>query len=91
MSETKTKPLTKAMREVLAELAKPGARAIYMPYMGRFNENPYYFVTTTMKLCTKQIEGLASRGFLDRVDKDNFGGHYCCINAKGLIEMEQGS
>ena len=62
------KPLTPKMFAVLSELAKPKAIAYYMGYMGRFGQNAYYFLSTSMKHCTAQINGLVARELVELFD-----------------------
>jgi len=59
--------LSNKMAETLTELAKPGAKAHYMPYMGSFNEHPYWFLSGNMRRCSSQIVGLLKRGLVRRV------------------------
>ena len=62
--------LTKAQQKILDEMRKPGARAIYMPYMGSFQPEAYWFLTTTRKRCTRQIEKLIKLGLVRIVQSD---------------------
>lgn len=80
----KSEKLTDRQLAVLRELAKPDARAYYQPYMGRFNPNAYWFLSTTMRRATKEVRVLVARGLLDTKSKDPFGGNTTAtINAKG--------
>ena len=62
--------LTKLQQEILDEMKKPGARAFYMPYMGRFRPEPYWFISTSHKKCTKQIERLIALGLVKIIRED---------------------
>lgn len=76
--------LTDRQLAVLKELSAKGAVAHYMPYMGRFNENPYWFLSTTMNRATREINALKERGFIDVTAKDRFGNQtIATINDKG--------
>lgn len=66
------KKLTPKMQEIY-DLMKAGAIAYFMPYMGRFNQNAYWFLSGNGHTqCTKQIEGLIARGLLEVVNKDKY-------------------
>jgi hypothetical protein len=79
-----TKPLTPKMLEVLRELAKPGAKAYYMQYMGRFNQTAYYFLSTNHKHCTAQIEALLRRQLVIKFDREQYNaGHKVRISDAG--------
>lgn len=65
----KTK-LTKAQQGVLDKL-KSGDVAHYMPYMGSFNPSPYWFLSSNMKRCTKQIRRLIDLGLV-KIIQDGF-------------------
>ncbi len=75
--------LTKKMLEVLKELAKPGARAPFMGYMGRFRPNAYYYLTTTHDHCTSQVRGLIKRNLVEWVPRGDFGEGHVIINESG--------
>ena len=77
------KPLTPKMLAVLSELGKPDAAAIFMRYMGSFNQREYYYLTTTMAHCTAQIRGLLARRFAECFDEEQFGDHKVRISAAG--------
>jgi hypothetical protein len=75
--------LTPRQIECLSELAKPGAKAHYMRYMGSFNPNAYWFITTDHKKRTSQVETLCRLGLLN-VKKDSLGyADRATINAAG--------
>ena len=57
---------TAKMIEVLRELAKPDVIADYMPYMGRFNQSAYYYLSSNWKRCTAQIASLKKRGLAEQ-------------------------
>jgi hypothetical protein len=76
MEMTAVKKLTPKMLNVLAQLAEPGAKAHYMRYLGRLNENPYYFLSSTNETCTAQVKGLMDRGLVKFVERGEYGdGH----------------
>ena len=79
--------LTKAQLACLVELSKPGACAHYMRYMGRFTPNPYWFMSTTMRKVTKQIEFLHKHGFIN-VKSEKHGDGTAIINGKGKAYVE---
>lgn len=91
MSKAEQKPSKRAAKQptdkmmaVLAELHKPKCRAHFMPYMGRFNEHAYYFLSSTYDRCTREIDGLLKRGLVDRIETNRFDNrHNCVINAAG--------
>jgi hypothetical protein len=65
--------LTQAQQDVLDELGKPGVVAHYMPYLGRFIPEPYWFLSSTHKKCTKQMEKLIKLG-LAKIIQSDFAG-----------------
>lgn len=58
----------------LYEAMKNGAICYYMPYMGRFNENAYYFRDDNHARCTAQVKALLSHGLVEIYDQ-NWRGH----------------
>lgn len=58
--------LSPLQTRVLSELTKPGAKAHYMD--GGRHHDPYWFLSTTMEHCTKQIEILVRHGLVVIVD-----------------------
>ena len=86
---TPMKPPSEKMLVVLRELAKPGAFAHYMRYMGRFNESAYYFVDATMRRCTREIGGLRARELVEYFDVNTFGDHKVRISAAGKKYIRQ--
>ena len=77
------KPLTERMLHVLRELAKPNAVADYMRYMGRFCQNPYYFLSTSMERCSAQIDALRERGLVRFVPHGKYGDGHAEITEAG--------
>ena len=80
------KQLTPKMFTVLSELDKPKAMAFFMPYMGSFRPNAYYFLSaenSTVHRCTAQIRGLVARGLVEYFDVEQFGEHNVRISAAG--------
>lgn len=69
------KKLTARQQELLDAMLTKGVKCHYMRYMGRFNENPYYFRTDTHKHCTAPAERLLNLGLVKRMDKDAYGDH----------------
>lgn len=53
--------LTQKQQDILDAL-RGGAVAHYMPYQGRFNPNPHYFLSTTLCRCTREIKRLLALG-----------------------------
>ena len=47
-----------------------GVTCFYMPYMGRFNQTPYYIRSDTHKRCTKQAEALLKAGLVETYNHD---------------------
>ena len=56
--------LTDRMTDLLMAMRR-GAEVYYMPYMGRFNPNPYCFRGDTMARCTVEMNGLKDRGLVE--------------------------
>lgn len=65
----KTKELSKTQAELLSAMQN-GAKCEYMPYMGSFNQNAYYYRNDTMKRCTTAARSLLEKGLVKMVDKD---------------------
>ncbi len=55
--------LTEKENEILNKL-KEGIKCHYMEYMGRFNPNPYWFMSDNGRKCTIQIKGLEKKGYI---------------------------
>lgn len=85
-----SKPPTARQLAVLRELAKPGAKAIFMPW----SRTPaYWFISrSNLRSCTREINGLLDRGLLKRVNQKPYSaGCEAVINAAGrkvLAEIE---
>lgn len=77
------KKLTPKMEAVLLELSKPKCVAHYMQYMGRFNPNAYYFLSSNYNHCTAQITALQERGLAEIFNDKGFGDHQVRITAAG--------
>lgn len=58
------KKLTESQQKVLDEM-RGGAKAYYMPYIGTFRANPYWFIDTDRRHCTRQIEALIKLGLVE--------------------------
>lgn len=61
--------LSKTQLELL-EAMKKGVKCLYMPYMGTFNPNAYYFRNDTMRRCTAPAKALLEKGLVVVTDKD---------------------
>lgn len=68
---SKQKQLPPTQKELLAAMKK-GAVCHYMPYMGRFRPNAYYFRSDTMKHCTAAARALVEKGLVEVIDKDQW-------------------
>jgi len=68
----KEKKLTAVQQAVLNRM-RSGALAHYMPYMGRFRPNPYWFLDDNMEHCTRQVQRLIKLG-LARYSKREYSG-----------------
>lgn len=64
-----------ATQAELLEAMRNGVVCHYMPYMGRFCPNAYYFRSDTKKRCTAPSRSLKEKGLVVSVDKDSWGGH----------------
>jgi len=64
--------LTDKEKNILERLQK-GVKCSYMGYMGRFNPNPYWYMSDDMKKCTIQIKGLKRKGYIETKSKNDFG------------------
>ena len=63
--------LTKTQIELLLYMQE-GARLFYMPYMGRFRQNPYYFAASDKGerlRCTVAADALIKKGLIIRSQK----------------------
>lgn len=63
-------PKLSALTTELYTAMRTGVICYYMPYMGRFNQTPYYFRSDTHKRCTKQAETLLRAGLVEKYNKD---------------------
>jgi hypothetical protein len=82
--------LTKRQLDVLMQLAEDSNFAHYMPYMGRMNENAYYFLHSNMQKVTQQIRVLRKAGLVDVIGRDPFGdNHRAVINSKGMAVVKE--
>jgi hypothetical protein len=61
--------LPKTQQELYDAMLK-GVKCRYMPYLGSFNPNPYYFRSDTMKHCTAAAKALLAKGLLKEIDRD---------------------
>ncbi len=59
----------------LYEAMKTGVTCFYMPYMGSFRPDAYYFRTDTHKRCTAAAEHLLKRGLVERYEEEGLRGH----------------
>jgi hypothetical protein len=64
-----------ATQAELFQAMRNGVVCHYMPYMGRFCPNAYYFRSDTKKRCTAPARALKEKGLVVSVDKDSWGGH----------------
>ena len=62
--------LTTTQEDVLTRM-KAGAIAHYMPFMGRFRPNAYWFLSDNQKKCTKAIEKLLKLNII-KITKSGF-------------------
>lgn len=74
-AKTKKIVLTERQLSALKELSQKGVVAHYMPYRGRFNPTPYWFLTSTHRRATREVERLSQLGFVDQEHKDSYGEH----------------
>ena len=65
-----------------------GVTCFYMPYMGRFNQTPYYFRSDTHKRCTKQAEALLKAGLVEKYNKD-WRGHALRVKPNDKVEFSE--
>ena len=86
MATTKT-DLTPSMMECLRELCRKGNKARYMASM---RCESYYFLSSTMKRCTPQVEALLKRGLakIDEKSKD-WRGHVVYATPAGRMAAQQ--
>ena len=75
--------LSSLAQELYAAMQK-GVVCHYMPYMGRFNPNAYYFRTDSHKRCTKQAESLLKAGLVEKRDED-WRGHVLTVKPNSAI------
>jgi hypothetical protein len=68
-----TAKLSETQRELL-DAMESGVVVRFMPYMGRFNENEYYYRTDNLKRCTAAARALEDKGLVEEFDK-SFRGH----------------
>jgi hypothetical protein len=61
--------LSKTQQDLHDAMLK-GVKCRYMPYMGTFNPNAYYYRNDTMKRCTAQARALLAKGLLKEMDRD---------------------
>lgn len=87
-SKPKTK-LTPKMREVLEGLAKPKVSAYFMPYMGRFNPDAYWYTSDDTERCTSQVNALINRGLVSITHRDDLRGHRAAITPAGREALKQ--
>ena len=69
--------MTERQQKLLDEM-KAGARVGYMPYAGNFNPTPYYFLTSTMRRCTREAKALLEMGLVEKY-KEDWRGHWLRI------------
>jgi len=79
---TKKIVLTVPQRKVLELLSEKDARAFYMPALGRFRENAYWFLSNGPH-CTKQIEKLLSLALVEQRKKSVFDDPQAFITTAG--------
>lgn len=65
----KEKPLT-AIQQELLEAMRSGVVVRYMPYMGRFNQNAYYWRGDTRARCTAPAKALVDRRLVKIINAD---------------------
>lgn len=61
--------LSKTQRE-LYEAMLNGETVHYMPYLGRFRPDSYYFRSNGCRRCTAAAVALLSKGYAERYDED---------------------
>jgi hypothetical protein len=83
--------LSATMLSVLIELRKPEAFLHYMPYMGSFRPNPYYFFHESMKhVRCSTVNGLIERGLAESYDGDRYATNLKVrISEKGRSYLRQ--
>ncbi len=72
--------LPKTQQELL-DAMQSGVVVHYMPYMGRFRPNAYYYRRDTHKRCTAAAEALLEKGLVEIFDMD-WRGHSLRFFAK---------
>lgn len=66
--------LSNTQQDLLNDFKDKSYFLYYMPYMGRFRPNHYYFMNNTMKhYRSVTIEKLIKLGLLERFDDNGFG------------------
>jgi len=60
----------------LYDAMKAGAVVYYMPYMGRFRPNAYYFRSDNHKRCTAVVKKLLSKDLVERYEQAPFSGDH---------------
>jgi hypothetical protein len=79
--------ISKTQQE-LYDAMKNGVKVSYMPYMGRFRPNAYYFRYDNNKRVTAAAEALLKRGLAEKYDKD-WRGHMLRAKAEPQPEAAQ--
>ena len=81
--------LSKTQVQVLQDLDQ-GSILHFMAYMGRFNLNPYWFVSQTMRpVRCSTVEKLKRHGFVQVTKRDPFGSKTTAgITESGKVFME---
>lgn len=83
------KKLTDRQLAVLKLLNQKDAMAHYMPYMGRFNENQYWYLSVDHRRVTREIRALKDRELVEVSSRDEFGnGTIAVINLKGIAALK---
>lgn len=70
------KKLSPTQAELLEAMTVKGVIVYYMPYMGRFRPNAYFFRSDTSKHCTAPAKALEKRGLVERFNVQKYNGHY---------------
>lgn len=71
----KMSKLSKTQQE-LYEAMRAGAICFYMPYMGRFRPNAYYFRNDTNAHCSTAARALLKKGLVELFEKEKYSGSH---------------
>ena len=75
--------LSKTQQEVLSLLQENGSFLYFMPYMGKFNPKPYYFISGTLKnVRYSTVQALFKLGYLVKMKDKGYGDHEMHLASK---------